>query len=137
MVDYSSKNEFVHNLIYSTSELSGMYGFLAEQALPRSKSYKLENANMTSFSTRFWDKSIGGIGGDFMEIARRFFPHDDHNVKQINPIRNTMPAWLPVKYQTGDPYTSIPLGDARLPGKGYESLNKLHSDKYGRYGAFD
>ena len=137
MISGDSKSDFVHDLFYSAGQLSGMYGFLAEQALPRSKSYKLENANITSFSTRFWDKSIGGIGGDFMEIARRFFPHDDHNVKQINPIRNTMPAWLPVKYQTGDPYTSIPLGDARLPGKGYESLNALHPDKYGRYGAYD
>ena len=33
--------------------------------------------------------------------------------------------------------TLVPLGEARLPGRGYESLNELHSDAYGRYGAFD
>ena len=137
MVDYSSKNEFVHNLIYSTSELSGMYGFLGETLIPRSKGYQMEKANMGSFSNRFWDASVGGLGGDAMEIARRFFPHEDHNITQINPIKNTMPDWIPEKFRTGDPYAKVPLGDARLPGKGYESLNKLHSDKYGRYGAFD
>ena len=33
--------------------------------------------------------------------------------------------------------TSVPNGEARLPGRGYESLNELHSDIYVRYGAFD
>lgn len=37
-----------------------------------------------------------------------------------------------------DPYTQIPKGEMRLPGKGYESLNKLHPDEFGdKYGAFD
>lgn len=137
MVTGDSKNDFVHSLFYSASELGGMYGFLAGEVFPGQHKYRMEGANMTSFSNRFWDKSVGGIGGDFMEIARRFFPHKDHNITEINPIRNTMPEWLPERFLTGDPYTKIPLGDARLPGRGYESLNKLHSDMYGRYGAFD
>ena len=36
-----------------------------------------------------------------------------------------------------DPYTNIPKGEARLPGKGYETLNELHPDQFGDYGAFD
>ena len=137
MISGESKGDFVHDMIYSGKQLSGMYGFLSDQILPSSKGYKLEQANMSSFSNKFWDASLGGIGGNFMEIARRFFPHDDHNIEQINTIKNTMPEWMPVRYQTGDPYGKLPLGDARLPGAGYESLNKLHSDQYGRYGAFD
>lgn len=137
MISGESKNDFVHDIMYSGKQLSGMYGFLSGQILPESKGYKLEQANMTSFSNRFWDTSVGGIGGDFMEIARRFFPHSDHNIEQINTIKNTMPEWMPERFLTGDPYNKLPLGDARLPGAGYETLNKLHSDQYGRYGAFD
>lgn len=137
MISGESKSDFTHGLMYSGKQLSGMYGFLAGQILPASKGVKLESANMKSFANRFWDTSVGGIGGDFMEIARRFFPHEDHNITQVNNIRNTMPDWLPEQFQTGDPYTTMPLGDARMPGKGYESLNKLHSDNYGRYGSYD
>lgn len=40
----------------------------------------------------------------------------------------------------GDPYTSLPKGEMRLPGKGYESINELHPDMFSfedGYGAFD
>jgi hypothetical protein len=33
--------------------------------------------------------------------------------------------------------TKIPKGEMRLPGAGYERLNSLHPDEFGRYGAFD
>lgn len=33
--------------------------------------------------------------------------------------------------------TKITKGEMRLPGEGYESLNKLHPDFYGEYGAID
>lgn len=43
-----------------------------------------------------------------------------------------------IDFKHGDPYTKVPLGEARLPGSGYEALNKLHPDKYfGEYGAVD
>lgn len=138
VLDNSSKSDFVADMLYSTKQLSGMYGFLFDQVIPAKKSYELEHAGkMGSFSDKFWDTSVGGLGGDFMEIARRFFPHEDRSIEKINTIRNTMPEWLPGRFQLGDPYTKVPLGDARLPGRGYESLNPLHSDEYGRYGAFD
>lgn len=133
-----TKQEYISDLIYSGKQLSGMYGFIFDTILPPSHGYKLEHAGrMNSFVSSFWDQSLGGWGGDFMEIARRFFPHENHDIEQINPIRNTMPTWLPERYQTGDPYTKVTKGEARLPGDGYETLNKLHPDKYGRYGAFD
>ena len=34
-----------------------------------------------------------------------------------------MPSWLPDKFHTGDPYTSVEWGEARLPGAGYASLH--------------
>lgn len=138
MVAFEPKTDYVHDMIYSTKQLSGMYGFLFDQILPASHGYKYEQAGgMYSFTRQFWDNSVGGLGGGIMEIARRFFPHEDHNITSVNPIRNTQEEWLPVRFLTGDPYTKVPKGEARLPGAGYEALNKLHSDKYGRYGAFD
>lgn len=138
MISFEPKKDYVHDMIYSTKQLSGMYGFLFDQILPQKHGYKLEQAgNMYSFSRQFWDESVGGLGGGIMEIARRFFPHEDHNITQLNPIRNTQEEWLPERFLTGDPYAKLPKGEARLPGPGYESLNKLHPDQYGRYGAFD
>ena len=31
-----------------------------------------------------------------------------------------------------DPYTKLPKGEMRLPGKGYESIHNLRSDEYGK-----
>jgi hypothetical protein len=52
-----------------------------------------------------------------------------------NPIRNTMPTWLPgsggedpayfVDFLHGDPYTLVPNGEARLPGYAYEKLHGI------------
>lgn len=138
MIDMNTKADYVHDMIFSGKQLSGMYGFIFDQLVSTPKAYRLEHAGkMASFSRQFWDESIGGLGGNIMEIARRFFPHEDHNVENINPIRNTMEEWLPARFQTGDPYTKVTKGEARLPGAGYEALNKLRSDKYGRYGALD
>ena len=137
-LNLDATGDTMHDIVMSGKELSGIYGFLFDQVVPEKKGYRLAQAgDINSFSRQFWDASVGGIGGEFMEIARRLFPHEDHNIENINPLRNTMPLWLPDRFWTGDPYTKVPDGEARLPGQGYEALNKLHPDKYGRYGAFD
>jgi hypothetical protein len=136
----SSTKDFLRDAGYSARELGGIYGFMFEELMPGSgrKSSTLQNAGrMSSVSRRFWDASVGGLGGELMEIGRRFIPHEDHGVERINPIKNTMPAWMPTRFQEGDPYQKLPKGEMRLPGAGYETLNKLHPDQYGRYGAFD
>ena len=103
-----------------------------------SVSYRLANSgDMTSISKRFWDKSLGGIGGSSGNLIMRFFPSSNKNIKDINPLMNTMPDWLPDRFRYGDPYKAVPKGGMRLPGKGYESLNDLHPDRFGHYGAFD
>lgn len=97
----------------------------------------IQNAgDMTSFSRTFSDASVGGLGGDVMEIARRFIP-TYARYTAINPILNTMPSWLPANFRMGDPYTKVPKGEERLPGRGYEALHSLHPDQFGRYGALD
>lgn len=95
-----------------------------------------------SMSAKFWQSNIGSLGGGFSEFARRFMRPYDGQVEYFNPIRNTMPEWMPgnsymIDFKTGDPYSKIDGGEYRLPGGAYERLNELHSDHFGKYGAFD
>lgn len=139
LVNKSLVTNFMQDGIYSMKQLSGIYGFLGDFAFGED-SYKMRYADagaMTSFSRGFWDSQVGGIGGELMEIARRFFPSEDKSIIRYNPLRNNMPEWLPERFLTGDPFTSLPKGEMRLPGKGYETLNNLHPDTFGEYGAFD
>lgn len=137
-IDPRSTEEFVNNLAYSFKELGGIYGFALNTISPPNQRYALAQAGtMTAFTRRFWEQNLGGLGGGVMEIARRFFPHEDRSVEYINNIQNTMPDWMPSRFRLGDPFTKLPLGEARLPGPGYESLNELHPDQFGLYGSFD
>ena len=135
----SLAGDFVADASFSMSQLSGIYGFLGDMAFGE-QSYSMRFANageMTSFSRGFWDANLGGLGGGFMEIARRFFPHEDRSRVSYNPLRNNMEQWLPERFLTGDAYASLPKGEMRLPGRGYESIHELHPDMFGDYGAFD
>ena len=139
MIDKNLANDYLKDATYSMGQLSGIYGFLNDFAFGEtSYSFRYENAGqMTSFSRHFWDAQVGGIGGGFMEIARRFFASEDKSRINYNPLRNTMPEWLPERFLTGDAYASLPKGEMRMPGKGYESIHDLHPDQFGEYGAFD
>ena len=139
MIDKSLINDYIKDATYSMGQLSGIYGFLNDFAFGEtSYSFRYENAGqMTSFSRHFWDAQVGGVGGGFMEIARRFFASEDKSRINYNPLRNSMPEWLPERFLTGDAYASLPKGEMRMPGKGYESIHDLHPDQFGEYGAFD
>lgn len=93
-------------------------------------------------SNAFWEMELGSLGGEFSEIFRRFIRSDSAQLEGYNPIRNTMPDWLPgsdyfINFQVGDAMSKIPYGEYRLPGPAYEALNELHPDQFGMYGAFD
>jgi hypothetical protein len=138
MRNITSTKDYLNDAFYSTKELGGMYGFMFDEIMPGGKSKRLQQAGrMSSYGRQFWDASIGGLGGELMEISRRFFPHEDHSRESVNTIRNLMPEWMPTRFKTGDPFEMIPKGEMRLPGAGYETLNKLHPDEFGRYGAYD
>lgn len=130
---------FVQDAKTSLRLATGIYGYMANELTGFGNNtikQMASSSDMTSFSRTFWDANIGGAGGDVMEIVRRFIP-DFKRGNRINPLLNTMPDWLPDRFHFGDPYTGIQKGEMRLPGKGYESLNQLHPDIYGRYGALD
>lgn len=131
--------DYVHDAAVSARLIGGIYGYMAGATVGMGDQTEKQIArsnDMTSFSRTFWDSGIGGAGGNVMEIVRRFIP-DFKRSTRVNPLLNEMPDWLPERFKYGDPFTALPKGEMRLPGKGYEALNELHSDQFGEYGAFD
>lgn len=115
--------------------ISGIYGYGANRAFGFGEydgRQIADSGDIDSFSRSFWDEALGGIGGGASEIGRRFIPEYRRNIR-YNPLLNNQPDWLPEQFHFGDPYANLPRGEARLPGKGYEALNQLHPDKYGRH----
>lgn len=129
---------------YRASEMAGMYGFLSTTATGvsdnRSNPVLETSARFNNTTDKFWDMNLGGLGGDFSEIFRRYLPRDTN--KYYNPISNTMPHWMPgdnyfIDFKRGDPFSKIPDGEMRLPSESYEKLYNVRKDVYGNYSAFD
>lgn len=136
-------------LFYNLTEMAGIYGFsfrMLSGQTDEDLGFALDQSTrMSSYARSYWDQNLGSMdgifGGEFSEIFRRYLPRDPRK-QYYNPIRNTMPEWMPgvdyfTDFQHGDPYVKIAKGEMRLPGAAYETLNRLHPDQYGEYGAFD
>lgn len=86
----------IKDVQYRMTEFGGMYGFLGNQfpgVQDGRQSLVLESSSrFNNMADNFWDMNLGGLGGDFSEIFRRYFPRDTN--KYYNPIRNTMPDWI-------------------------------------------
>ena len=115
-------------------EIAGLKGFALQQFVtghPNENARILEDSGYAySFSNNFWEENLGGLGANLSEITRRFIPKRNNDVEYINPIRNTMPSWMPgssyfTDFKHGDPYSKIPNGEERLPGEGYERLHGI------------
>lgn len=129
-------NQLLGTLHYNMTEMGGFYGFMNTSFAGEigDEAPVIESSSeMTGYTRAFWDKDIGGFGGDANEIFRRFLPAD-RKLNTVNPVANTMPNWLPggdyfIDFQTGDPYTKLKKGESRLPGEGYERLYNIDSEK--------
>jgi hypothetical protein len=149
---------------YRVQEMAGIYGFTFGQVRESfgfgQSDYEPQRAVLQSAakgygSTRsFWDLNLGGLGDaplggegalgnlEISEVVRRFIPKERSNVNYINPIRNTMGEKYPflpgaeyfTDFQRGDPFTKVPDGEIRLPGRGYERFNTVSADETGKYG---
>lgn len=142
--------------IYDVTEFAGLKGFLFT-------SFKKQVTGSPDFSDRgarwasadsiyskagaYYDMQLGGLLG-YTELGRRFLPHRQSQIDYVNPLKNTMPSWVPgenssfgdndyINFSEGDPYSHIPEGEKRLPGPAYEAVHELHSGKEGTYDAFD
>ena len=116
------------------SNIYGLKGFLTQAMFTGEANVgatKVENSSYTYSANRsFWDANLGGLGGELSEISRRFIHKKDKDVEYLNPIRNTMPTWLPgsnyfTDFLHGDPYSKVMNGEERLPGEAYERLNNI------------
>ncbi len=116
---------------YQFRELEGLTGFVKNQfqkvttgqeTFGMTKPVFATSGDMDSSILNYWDLDLGGA--IFMsEPVRRLLPAPRSEIEKYNPITNSMPTWLPDKFKSGDPYTKIKMGHARLPGEGYESLH--------------
>ena len=142
LMNSSGGRSYLDELMTTSRLLTGIYGYAASSIFGRDESKFIADAgDINSFTRRFWDSGIGGVGGEQMEIIRRFLPEYSRR-RRINPLMNKMAEdhpWLPEKFYTGDPFSSLPMGEARLPGEGYEAINQLHPDQFASdgYGAID
>ncbi len=131
--------DYVQDMAVSARMITGLYGYGLNKAFGFGENNGLQmatSADMNSLSREFWDSGLGGLGGEQMEVIRRFIsPY--RRFEKVNPLMNNMPDWLPSRFRFGDPMTSVPDGEARMPGRGYEALNGLHPDMFGEYGAYD
>jgi len=83
----------------------------------------------TNLARSIKEANLGGLLG-ITEQQRRYVPTSVHTLKdRINPLKNTMPSWLPgdddkfwLNLHRGDPFSKVEHGETRLPGAGYESL---------------
>lgn len=142
LMNSSSGRSYLDELMTTSRLLTGIYGYAGTMIFGRDESKFIADAgDINSFTRRFWDSGIGGVGGEQMEIVRRFLPEYSRR-RRVNPLMNTMAEkhpWMPEKFMVGDPFSSLPMGEARLPGEGYEAINQLHPDQFASdgYGAID
>ena len=125
-----SFNKYSNNI----HDIWGLKGFLLQSAISgeRNKGVSVVESSSYAYSSNrsFWDANLGGLGGELSEIGRRFISKREKGVEYLNPIRNTMPTWMPgsnyfTDFKHGDPYVKIMNGEERLPGDAYEKLNNI------------
>lgn len=134
------------NLSRNIQEYSGLRGFQIQfltEMLTGTPTPGLDRAvlagsgSMSSVSRSYYGSEPGGLLGT-TELLRRFLVRPSGQ-PEVNPIPNALPRWLPgslsmfegdrrhyADFSRGDPYTKIPLGEARLPGPGRDALYAKH-----------
>lgn len=136
--DYTADNDFysigLQQQFNTLTDVAGLKGFALRQfgtgEMGRDSRIVDTSAHAYGMNKSFWDQNLGGLGGNLSEITRRFVPDRNNNMEYINPIRNTMPNWMPgsdyfTDFKHGDPYAKIMNGEERLPGEGYERMYGL------------
>lgn len=129
---YDTKS-IIGEQLYRMTEMMGLPGFsmvsmketLTGTADVFDQLKQLESARrIAGFERYYWDLELGGLLGT-TEGFRRLYPHRRRQIPLYNPIRNTMPGWMPgpgdrsPDFLHGDPYTKVKEGELRLPGAGY------------------
>lgn len=152
-LEYNFRNDVFKGLSDTwedTKTWSGMPGYLASvtQGIITGKKSLFQNESTlasldqaTNLTEAYYDLDLGGLMGT-TEGIRRVVISDRYKQNYINPLKNTMPDWMPSNYyidfKHSDPNKISPFAQYLLPGKQYKENFGLNSDqKYGEYGLLD
>lgn len=131
-----SSSQVFNRLNYMRREAIGLVGF-AEGAIQKATTGREEIfRNLQTMETmgketgsEYWlwkHLNIGGAAGT-SEAIRRFIPRTPSYLETYNPLKNTMPSWMPddyfIEFQHGNPFQKVAEAEIRLPGEGYAALN--------------
>jgi len=135
-VSPEDSTQVFNDLMYRRREAVGLVGFaegsIEKAATGREEVFQnLETLGTMSKETgsEYWLWSHLNIGGGLgtSEPIRRFIPHTRSYLDEYNPLKNTMPSWMPQDYFTdlthGNPFKKIKEAEIRLPGEGYAALH--------------
>jgi intein/homing endonuclease len=128
--------QLFNELMYRRREAVGLIGF-AEGAIEKALTGReevfqnLQTLGVMGKETgsEYWLWSHLNVGGALgaSEPIRRFIPHTRSYLEEYNPLKNTMPSWMPQDYfldlTHGNPFKKIKEAEIRLPGPGYEALH--------------
>lgn len=142
--------------LHNAFEFSGLPGFMystmykwgtGNDLIDNQAPTVADSGEITSAARSYYDKNLGGLLG-LTELVRRFFVRKIG--KDFNPVPNQMPSWLPgnradqqgdrdyyLDFHRGDAYAKLSMGEAKLPGAGYEAIHGLHSGVPGVYDPVD
>jgi len=129
-----------HLIDYTRSqmELAGIWGYYGQNLTGlNNRIYRMETGRAGySISDAIQKANVGSwlpipmFGEIITEVPRRIVggaPKD----YVINPLRNTMPTWLPDRFKYGNQYNRLSYGQYRLPSPTYEALNKVDRERIG------
>jgi intein/homing endonuclease len=125
-------SQLFNRLNYQRREAIGLVGYgeqvQTEALLGREEVFANKETMATmgkETGSEYWlwkHLNLGGGAGS-TETVRRFIPRTPSYLDTYNPLRNTMPSWIPENYfldlKYGNPFEKLPEAELRLPGAGY------------------
>lgn len=140
----SMKQTFI-NQYQNAAEVLGIYGFTGKSFIVGdlgTNKYIIENPRQAySFNDKFWEQNLGGLGGDLSEIFRRLIQKERKDQNKINPIRNTMPNWMPGCFISGTKVLTETnmknIEDIVIGDKVYDHLGQLQQVEYVHVGKYN
>ena len=133
----ASGYDLIGQQVFNLEKAAGLWGWgtaRSTAAIPfigfrspfESEKVMADSSLIDSYRREYWDKNLGGLMGT-TELFRRFVPQDRYirEANRVNPLMNTMPSWMPMRYRIGAPEQHLSESEFRLPGAGYETARDV------------
>lgn len=119
-------------------DISGLYGYMEKTALSdvglfgnfAGKKVVQDPSRALSYESRWYERNLGGLGGELGEFWRRVIPHRNRNLDETNFVPNNMPSWVPgsdyfIDMKHGDVFAKLKQGALRTPGESFEKVTGI------------